>query len=145
MILTKSQKIYRKNRKKIRGYQKKYYETHKKLHADKDLKWKRDNPDKYKEYQHKYRRSDAGKLNIKISNHRRRALRIATSDGSVTKQAINGMYVGQDYKCNLCGDSIKDNYHIDHIYPLSKGGSHTIKNIQLLCPHCNLTKSNGLP
>lgn len=47
---------------------------------------------------------------------------------------------------NRCAYCLKEfgAYHIDHIYPLSKGGRHEDSNIQLLCPRCNLTKSNKI-
>ncbi len=36
------------------------------------------------------------------------------------------------------------NYHIDHIVPYSRGGKNHIDNYQLLCGHCNRTKSNKI-
>lgn len=37
----------------------------------------------------------------------------------------------------ICGDKYPS---IDHIYPLSKGGSNTWDNVQLACRKCNMTK-----
>ncbi len=49
-------------------------------------------------------------------------------------------------KCAKCRKSIgARNFHCDHIYPLSKGGANTADNIQLLCPKCNLAKSDSVP
>ncbi|WP_350189562.1 HNH endonuclease signature motif containing protein [Gimesia sp.] len=45
-------------------------------------------------------------------------------------------------KCVQCGSQEKLEY--DHIIPVSKGGSNTERNIQLLCERCNRTKSNSL-
>jgi 5-methylcytosine-specific restriction endonuclease McrA len=40
--------------------------------------------------------------------------------------------------CVACG--VKDNQSIDHIIPLSRGGSHSIGNLMTLCRSCNSSK-----
>ncbi|MBI5191440.1 MAG: HNH endonuclease [Nitrospirae bacterium] len=46
-------------------------------------------------------------------------------------------------KCVKCGNSPPDCVlHVDHIIPLSKGGTDDINNLQTLCSDCNLGKSN---
>ena len=46
------------------------------------------------------------------------------------------------YQCATCGTS--DNITIDHITPLSRGGSDDLDNLQLLCQSCNSKKSDTL-
>ena len=44
--------------------------------------------------------------------------------------------------CPICGDSFNfEQMEADHIIPWSKGGKTTRENCQLLCRHCNRTKS----
>lgn len=45
-------------------------------------------------------------------------------------------------KCSNCGSREKLEY--DHIIPFSKGGSNTVRNIELLCEKCNRKKSNKI-
>ena len=43
-------------------------------------------------------------------------------------------------KCCRCGS--RDRLEFDHIVPISKGGSNTARNIELLCEKCNRGKGN---
>lgn len=45
-------------------------------------------------------------------------------------------------KCARCGSREKLEY--DHIVPVSKGGSNTTRNIELLCEKCNRSKSANI-
>tara|TARA_B100001123_G_scaffold192735_1_gene219801 strand:- start:327 stop:725 length:399 start_codon:yes stop_codon:yes gene_type:complete len=45
-------------------------------------------------------------------------------------------------RCVECGS--KEKLEFDHIIPLSKGGASTYRNIQLLCEHCNRSKSDRI-
>ena len=45
--------------------------------------------------------------------------------------------------CRLCNTWVKPKHaSMDHIFPLSKGGTHTWSNVQLVHLICNLRKSN---
>lgn len=45
-------------------------------------------------------------------------------------------------KCANCGS--RENLEYDHIIPVSKGGSNTARNIELLCQKCNRGKSDKI-
>jgi 5-methylcytosine-specific restriction endonuclease McrA len=57
-----------------------------------------------------------------------------------TATDVNVLLIAQRSRCAYCGKSIRRGFHVDHIMPLSKGGSNGRKNIQLLCQRCNQTK-----
>lgn len=44
--------------------------------------------------------------------------------------------------CTYCKCLCEDSYHIDHIVPLSKGGAHSLDNLTIACPFCNISKGN---
>ena len=52
------------------------------------------------------------------------------------------MYIKQLYnhRCTNCGNN--ENLEIDHIIPISRGGTDDLQNLTLLCKDCNLKKSN---
>jgi hypothetical protein len=45
------------------------------------------------------------------------------------------------YVCQLCGGNVEQtDVHIDHIRPWSKGGQHTLDNLQVTHSRCNILK-----
>lgn len=50
----------------------------------------------------------------------------------------NPVFVRQNYTCVKCGG--KRRLHLDHIIPLSRGGTNHSSNLQVLCWLCNTRK-----
>lgn len=46
----------------------------------------------------------------------------------------------QEKVCHWCSNGCADAFHVDHVYPLSKGGSHREDNLVIACPDCNRRK-----
>ena len=70
---------------------------------------------------------------------KREALKNGSSSRSVSTEEARRI-IGQP--CANCGAA--ENIHIDHIIPLSRGGAHSIGNLQPLCAYCNISKGNSL-
>lgn len=85
--------------------------------------WKRKNPEGVRAYVRK-----------------RTAMRYGC-EGHHTQKDIHSILVAQRWKCANCRVSIRKKRHIDHIVPLSRGGSNNKSNLQGLCPACNMKKS----
>lgn len=56
------------------------------------------------------------------------------------------LYKIQDGKCAYCGQHRNHKYMtLDHIIPLSKGGTDNLDNLQCTCKKCNSFKGDMLP
>lgn len=121
--------------------------------------WRAKNPDKQREIsrrhdeKHKekrrakaraWRKTESGKLHHRASTEKRRALLRGSSEHH-TAEDIKRKLRNQKGRCWWCGKAVGDNYHIDHIIPLSKGGDNSARNICIACQHCNNSKHNKLP
>jgi len=56
-----------------------------------------------------------------------------------TKELKTWLEQKRNTPCPYCGEPAT---HIDHIIPLSKGGTHTWDNIEIICKTCNFAKND---
>jgi 5-methylcytosine-specific restriction endonuclease McrA len=147
---------WKENKCRLSEYNKRYrelnseklhiYETQLRPNKNSRLEYSKDyqheKPESHRKASYKWAMSESERAAAST----RRALKRTTADGSVTSQTIQEMFSKQNGLCknSLCKAILEDNYHIEHIIPISKGGKHSIYNIQLVCPYCNLTKSTKI-
>jgi 5-methylcytosine-specific restriction endonuclease McrA len=110
--------------------------------------WTQQNPDKYNASRDRWGKNNPEKIRTVSRNnqHRRRCLKRGNG-GSYTQDQIDSLLQKQNGRCanSACRKAFRKKYEIDHILPLSKGGSNDITNIQLLCRPCNRRKSAKAP
>jgi len=141
-------KIYfQKNKEQVREKSKKYYHNNKEKVTECNQKWKMNNKDKVRQY-HRNKKKRNPELYKFLTNLRRHKLR--TAEGEYTKQEWDNVKKQQNHCCVICGKSepFEDQYYkfltVDHIRPVTKGGSNYIRNIQGLCLSCNSKKNNKI-
>ncbi|HJT55833.1 MAG TPA: HNH endonuclease [Ktedonobacteraceae bacterium] len=78
-----------------------------------------------------------------VKAHKRRAL-ILNAPGNHTAEDIRQQFKRQKGKCHYCHNKLAK-YHIEHVVPVTRGGSNDMSNIVLACPPCNWRKGNKLP
>jgi len=67
-----------------------------------------------------------------------------TARKSVSLSLFEQIYKKCGGICKLCGKHKKrEDVTIDHIKPISKGGTHNASNLQILCFRCNSIKGRG--
>ena len=73
------------------------------------------------------------------SSHR---VRTINKEGCVNTAIFTEWRNTQARLCGYCGKSVGENFHVDHVEPLSKSGTHTLDNLVISCPKCNVSKRN---
>ena len=65
----------------------------------------------------------------------------------ITPGVRSQVFARDGYRCRHCGISadLGAVLHVDHIIPISKGGTSDLSNLQTLCQDCNLGKTNRMP
>jgi len=116
-----------KNPKEYTKYLKEYYINHKDSIKNKSSKWKKENRDK-----------------VNVQCQKRRSLKRG-AEGSFTLEEWENLKKEFNLTCPICFKSEPEiMLTIDHIIPLSKGGSNYITNIQPLCRSCNCSKRDRI-
>lgn len=99
-----------------------YTRAYSKQNYAKLLKWRRDNPER-----------------VRAWNQNRRA-RLAGASGSHTSDDVLAIYRKQGGKCAYCREDLDDTYNVDHVIPISRGGSNDPSNLCCACQPCNFSK-----
>lgn len=162
--LSEYQKVYaNKNKEQLKEYRKQYNEDNFDEIAKKKKAYYRANREKTLEYNRdyyennresiiynsiKYGQSMPGKMSKRAVMQKRKLQKTYTNDGTLTKDTLSDLYKKQKGQCKYCDElldfSVKHSVHLDHVIPLSKGGSHSISNVVWSCKSCNLRKSDKM-
>lgn len=97
--------------------------------------WKDANPQRRAETKAAWQKENA--VRHRAHQHNRRAL---TSGGKLSPTLALALSEKQGGRCACCGSPLGNDYHMDHIIPLARGGANVDENIQLLTARCNLRK-----
>ncbi len=126
---------------KIKEQRHEYYLKNKDIILKNNKEWKLKNQSKYKkyckEYSKEYNLTEKGRKSTILKNYKRRmnVNNLDNIDYNLLKEKFNKL----GNKCVICGSK---NITIDHIIPISKGGTNNIDNLQPLCKSCNSSKGN---
>ncbi len=107
--------------------------------------WAARNPEKIRAKDRvRYHTNPTRKANVirqaSFGGIKRRGLMYGVDDGTVTSKSWAEQLEVFGGTCGYCGDT-SSSLHRDHVYPLSKGGTHSIDNLAPACQKCNLMKS----
>lgn len=131
-----------------RDYEKKYRDANPDIISAKRKAWKKKNPDKVNEYMRGYFKQRPEM--VRNAARKRRALALSNGHEPYTEAQVLDTY-GTD--CHICNKPVdlsaprstkqvgwENGLHIDHLLPLSRGGSDSIGNVRPSHGVCNLRK-----
>ena len=111
-------------------------------------RWNAENADTKRATNAKYRAANKDQINsrrkikraLDPSVERNKTAKRRSAKGHLPKNIIEILLAVQQGKCNCCGASLAEGYHLDHKVPISRGGTNTEDNVHLLTPKCNQQK-----
>jgi 5-methylcytosine-specific restriction endonuclease McrA len=101
-------------------------------------KWRINNREKQNDCVRKWKRNNPDKVRCDTRN---RIAKRRHAPGKHCAEEIQNLLLSQDYLCAACSIFLST-YHVDHIIPISRGGTNWVINLQILCPTCNMSKNN---
>ena len=123
------------NRDCRKKYNKQWNENNRERRNELNKQWREANPEYNKQWNENNRELR------KKANHKRRALK-AQNGGEYTLEQWQECLEFFDYKCAYSGAELnKDNTNIEHIIPISKGGTSNITNIVPALDSVNFSKN----
>jgi len=127
---------------KVREQKRRYATKHSEKLTAKTAAWVAQNPNQAKLSKKRWaaenrdKAAESSRISSNVYYAKKRG-----AGGHYETDDIHRLFLEQSGVC-LCGKSLNDGYHIDHIIPVSRGGTTWPSNLQLLCPRCNLSKGS---
>jgi 5-methylcytosine-specific restriction endonuclease McrA len=87
----------------------------------------------------RWRQTPRGKAAGAAARDRRRA-RVANAPGQYGEKDVLECMLQQGGRCFYCVKPLTNGFHVEHMTPLSRGGSNGPENIVCSCATCNLRK-----
>lgn len=102
------------------------------------------NKDHAREYQREDRKKHPEKSRMRV---KARARRLKNAIGTFSPKDVQRLYDEQEGLCAYCGIrvyiTIAGDTHVDHIFPLARGGTNWPDNLCIACQTCNVSKGDS--
>jgi 5-methylcytosine-specific restriction endonuclease McrA len=105
-----------------------YYANRERSKAYRKLHYNKEWNDKHREQIRAHTRNRRAKEQNAIGTHK--------------PKDIENIYLSQDGKCKYCDKPVGNKFHVDHIVPISRGGTNYPNNLVITCQSCNDSKGN---
>lgn len=139
-------KWFLEHREQARESRKRTYDQKREYYINKAREWREKHPEEYRAKQHEYKLAHfRAHPQEYVTDTRNRRARLRNAPGKHTVEDVQRLYDAQDGLCHWCKAPLNGHYHVDHVIPVSRGGSNDPSNLVLACQHCNCSKNDSLP
>jgi 5-methylcytosine-specific restriction endonuclease McrA len=135
-VRQKEKDSYERNKIKQIAANKNWVKNNPEKNAAIKKRYRENNPEATKLSQQKWEKANPEKVAQKVT--RRRALKKSAKTFYVSEKELKKLYNSKCFFCSNKADTI------DHVIPLSRGGTHGIGNLLPACRSCNSSKSSRL-
>ncbi len=108
------------------------------------IEYQQKNKEKIRERTKRYRKNNPGKINALVAK-RNSKMKVPIKQIELIRSIYMLASSNEKKTCYYCQKDFTIPVHVDHVIPLAKGGPHSIENLCLACPKCNITKNAKLP
>lgn len=137
-----NRKYYADHREERIAYSRAYREANAESVRESQKAYRIANPEKRKAAQKAWKEAHPEQVRAHNRNYQARK---SGAEGSHSSADIESQLARQNNRCFWCGCGLADEYHVDHVMPLSLGGTNWPSNLVVSCPTCNLKKKDKHP
>jgi hypothetical protein len=130
---------YYRNHDRIRAERREWDRTHKAEKAATYRAWQQTHPEHIREYAGRWRAANPELCSFYRRQHEHRLRANGPSD--VTREGWAARVAEFGGRCAYCSTPVA-RPHMDHVDPVSRGGTHTMDNIVPSCRSCNCRKQD---
>lgn len=129
------------NRERAKEKRKMQYQREREKAIKAAHEWQQAHPDKVKasKLRNYAKHTEDRKRDSAIRQARKRG-----AEGSFTKEDMQRQYDKQNGLCAYCSIPLSGIYDIDHVIPISRGGSNWPTNLVCACRYCNRSKGDKI-
>lgn len=144
-----SSRYYSQNKEKVLDWHRQYHMGHREEHNARMSQYQQTPQGRiaHNAANQRYSQTERGKL-IRISREHKRRARKYANGGSFTPEQFQEQIKRQKHRCYYCRKRhLKRDFpwQVEHVVPVSRGGTNNIDNIVAACSICNLRKRDRLP
>lgn len=117
-------------------------EKHARLSRESALRWYWAHYEKAKEGNRRNGLEWARRNRLKVAERAR--MRKAQCVKPIPEEFYIMLFESQSGRCAYCSDPLIGKRHLDHVFPIARGGKHEPRNLAWACPQCNISKHDKL-